>query len=62
MRRRKLKSWVENVLVVILFISFITMACDSNNLITFITSHLISLIGFITSATLLYKYTNFFDI
>ena len=62
MKKIKLKSWVENVLVVILFISFITMACDSNNLIIFITSHLISLVSFIASAYLLYKYTNFFEI
>lgn len=61
-KRIKLKSWVENVLVVIFVISFISMACDSASITDFIISHIISLTTFLSSAYLLYKYTNFFEI
>lgn len=61
-KRIKLKSWVENVLVVIFVISFISLASDCSNMINFIISHIISLATFLSSAYLLYKYTNFFEI
>ena len=58
MKKIRLKKWVEYSLISINTFMFIIMASDCENLIVFVTSHLIALLVFCFNTYLLGKYTD----
>ena len=56
MKKRVLKKWVENLLIIILILSILILAGECNNNIIFVGSKFIALIFGIISGNILYKY------
>ena len=56
--KKRLKKWVENTLIIILFILVILLMSDSQNIIIFITSKITSLILIYIIGKILINYTN----
>lgn len=54
-RKRRLKKWVKNVLIVIFALSIIVGSSDSENFKFFVISHLIAGIAMLLSGTILIK-------
>lgn len=60
MKRRKLKTWVENLLIIVNMLCVIVFACDNYNLKSLVISNTIALIIFIIANYLLIKYSDLF--
>lgn len=56
MKKRVLKKWVENFLIIILILSILILVGECNNIIIFIGSKFVALIFGIISGNILYKY------
>ena len=52
---KRLKKWVEIVLKIIFFVSFIIMASDSENLTLFVVLHVVATATFILTGYILIK-------
>ena len=60
-KRRKLKKWVENVLIVFNMLLLAVMASDCNNLMLFTVTHLSALLLFIVNNLIIAKYGRLFE-
>jgi len=56
MKKRVLKKWVENLLIIILILSILILTGECNDIIIFIGSKFVALIFGIISGNILYKY------
>lgn len=56
MKKRVLKKWVENLLIIILILSILILVGECNDIIIFIGSKFVALIFGIISGNILYKY------
>ena len=61
MKKRNLKQWVVNTLIIINFIAIIFMISDCNDMALFISSKLIALLIFAFNNYLLFKHSNLFE-
>lgn len=52
----KLKKWVENLLIMIIFIAILVIASDCKSTLIFVLSKLVALVVIVTNAMLLEKY------
>ena len=60
MKRRKLKKWFENLLIIVNILCVIVFACDNYDLKSLVISNTIALIIFIVANYLLFKYSDLF--
>lgn len=61
MKKRHLKQWVVNTLIIINFIAIMFMGADCDNMTLFISSKLIALLIFAFNNYLLFKHSNLFE-
>jgi len=61
MKKRHLKQWVVNTLVIINFIAIMFMGADCDDMALFISSKLIALLIFAFNNYLLFKHSNLFE-
>lgn len=61
MKKRKLKKWVINLLMIIQFMLFIVLCCECDNLLYFTLSKIIAMFLFLINHTILYRYTDLFE-
>ena len=61
MKKRHLKQWVVNTLIIINFIAIMFMGADCDNMALFISSKLIALLIFAFNNYLLFKHRNLFE-
>ena len=61
MKKRNLKQWVVNTLIIINFIAIIFMISDCNDMALFISSKLIALLIFAFNDYLLIKHSNLLE-
>lgn len=61
MKKRKLKRWVINLLMIIQFVIFIVLCSDCDNLLIFTVSKIIAMFLFLINHTILYRYTDLFE-
>ena len=60
MKRRRLKKWFENLLIIVNMLCVIVFACESYDLKSMLISNTIALIIFIVANYLLFKYSDLF--
>lgn len=61
MKKRHLKQWVVNTLIIINFITIMFMGADCDDMTLFISSKLIALLIFAFNNYLLFKHSNLFE-
>ena len=61
MKKRKLKKWVINLLMIIQFMLFIVLCSECDNLLYFTLSKIIAMFLFLINHTILYRYTDLFE-
>ena len=61
MKKRNLKQWVVNTLIIINFIAIMFMSSECDDTALFISSKLIALLIFAFNNYLLFKYSNLFE-
>lgn len=61
MKKRYLKQWVVNTLIIINFIAIMFMGADCDDMALFISSKLIALLIFAFNNYLLFKYSDLFE-
>ena len=61
MKKRHLKQWVVNILIIINFIAIMFMGADCDDMALFISSKLIALLIFAFNNYLLFKHSNLFE-
>ena len=61
MKKRNLKQWVVNTLIIINFIAIMFMGADCDDMTLFISSKLIALLIFAFNNYLLFKHNNLFE-
>lgn len=61
MKKRNLKQWVVNTLIIINFIAIMFMGADCDDMALFISSKLIALLIFAFNNYLLFKHSNLFE-
>ena len=61
MKKRNLKQWVVNTLIIINFIAIMFMGADCEDMTLFISSKLIALLIFAFNNYLLFKHSNLFE-
>lgn len=61
MKKRYLKQWVVNTLIIINFIAIMFMGADCDDMTMFISSKLIALLVFAFNNYLLFKYSDLFE-
>lgn len=61
MKKRHLKQWVVNTLIIINFIAIMFMGADCEDMTLFISSKLIALLIFAFNNYLLFKHSNLFE-
>ena len=61
MKKRHLKQWVVNTLVIINFIAIMFMGAECDDMALFISSKLIALLIFAFNNYLLFKHSNLFE-
>ena len=61
MKKRRLKKWVVNTLIIINFIAIMFMGADCDDMALFISSKLIALLIFAFNNYLLFKHSNLFE-
>ena len=61
MKKRNLKQWVVNTLIIINFIAIMLMSAECDDTALFISSKLIALLIFAFNNYLLFKYSNLFE-
>lgn len=61
MKKRRLKKWVINLLVIIQFMLFIVLCSECDNLLYFTLSKIIAMFLFLINHTILYRYTDLFE-
>lgn len=61
MKKRRLKKWVINLLMIIQFMLFIVLCSESDNLLYFTLSKIIAMFLFLINHTILYRYTDLFE-
>jgi hypothetical protein len=61
MKKRKLKKWCENILIVIMFILILILMSDSNNIILFISTKIIAIISIYIIGKILSNHTNIIE-
>jgi hypothetical protein len=61
MKKRKLKKWCENILILIIFILVLILMSDTSNIIIFIVSKIIAIIGIYIIGRILINYTNILE-
>lgn len=61
MKKRYLKQWVVNTLIIINFIAIMFMGADCDDMALFISSKLIALLVFAFNNYLLFKYSDLFE-
>ena len=60
-KRRRLKKWVENVLIVFNILLLVVMASDCDDLMMFTITHLSALLLFIVNNLIIAKYGRLFE-
>lgn len=61
MKKRRLKKWVINLLMIIQFMLFIVLCGECDNLLYFTLSKIIAMFLFLINHTILYRYTDLFE-
>lgn len=61
MKKRHLKQWVVNTLIIINFIALMFMVAECDDMALFISSKLIALLIFAINNYLLFKHSNLFE-
>lgn len=61
MKKRHLKQWVVNTLIIINFIAIMFMSAECDDMALFISSKLIALLIFAINNYLLFKHSNLFE-
>ena len=61
MKKRHLKQWVVNTLIIINFMAILFMSADCDDMTLFISSKLIALLIFAFNNYLLFKHSNLFE-
>lgn len=61
MKKRRLKKWVINLLMIIQFMLFIVLCSECDNLLYFTLSKIIAMFLFLINHTILYRYTDLFE-
>lgn len=61
MKKRHLKQWVVNTLIIINFIAIMFMGAECDDIALFISSKLIALLIFAFNNYLLFKHSNLFE-
>lgn len=61
MKKRHLKQWVVNTLIIINFIALMFMVAECDDMALFISSKLIALLIFAFNNYLLFKHSNLFE-
>ena len=61
MKKRHLKQWVVNTLIIINFIAIMFMSAECDDMALFISSKLIALLIFAFNNYLLFKHSNLFE-
>lgn len=56
MKKQRLKGWVKVILTIIAMLSFCFMASDCDDILIFLSSHIIATTTFILSVGILEKY------
>lgn len=60
-RNRILKPWVEKTILIIQFMLFILLICESNSIIFIIISKVVAIIMMLLNHSLLINHTKLFD-
>ena len=61
MKKRRLKKWVVNTLIIINFMAILFMSADCDDMTLFIVSKIIALVIFAFNNYLLFKHSNLFE-